>query len=503
MGTVLDVTNVTLASNRVPARPLGNLDPRDEWPIPGRLGADRQRAPGGAHRRAGAPGRGPAPRPDARGPPGHVAAQRRRPGRLRRRRRAPLARRGPVRRGQRVVARDHQPGHRAQRRRRAGQRPGRVRHVRVRRRAGRLRARRAGGDPRSPRRPRLAHHRLERRRPRQAGPPPRAGHHAARAGRRPLHRRRDGRRAVDGAASATPSAASTPASSRRSSWPATWSPPPTSRSTSAGRCASWPPTTRPAGPSTSTACSAPPPSCSSAASAAWSPRGCWPAPSAAPATTPATSRSPPGWPGRSKDLEEHEYAVRSVAEALEPHCSSMNVPEAPFVLHLPNVMHLATDVAGVVHDAATVTSLELVAALHPSAAVGGTPTRDAIRADRRARGHGPRPLRRPGRLDGRRRRRRVGHRAPLGQHRGQHGPALRRLRHRRRLRPRGRAGRDPGQVRARAGLAAGSDGRCRPPDQRALGSRRLRSNRLDHATRVSACPAEPTTTRATRATTRS
>ncbi|HEY9563886.1 MAG TPA: isochorismate synthase, partial [Nocardioides sp.] len=76
----------------------------------------------------------------------------------------------------------------------------------------------------------------------------------------------------------------------------------------------------------------------------------------------------------SKDLEEHEYAVRSVAEALEPHCSSMNVPEAPFVLHLPNVMHLATDVAGVVHDAASVSSLDLAAALHPSAAVGGTPT---------------------------------------------------------------------------------------------------------------------------------
>jgi menaquinone-specific isochorismate synthase len=76
----------------------------------------------------------------------------------------------------------------------------------------------------------------------------------------------------------------------------------------------------------------------------------------------------------SKDLEEHEYAVRSVAEALEPHCSSMNVPEAPFVLHLPNVMHLATDVNGVVHDAAEVSSLQLAEALHPSAAVGGTPT---------------------------------------------------------------------------------------------------------------------------------
>jgi menaquinone-specific isochorismate synthase len=76
----------------------------------------------------------------------------------------------------------------------------------------------------------------------------------------------------------------------------------------------------------------------------------------------------------SKDLEEHEYAVRSVADSLAPHCTSMNVPEAPFVLHLPNVMHLATDVAGVVHDTHEVTSLDLAAALHPSAAVGGTPT---------------------------------------------------------------------------------------------------------------------------------
>ncbi|MDN5790676.1 MAG: isochorismate synthase [Micrococcales bacterium] len=73
----------------------------------------------------------------------------------------------------------------------------------------------------------------------------------------------------------------------------------------------------------------------------------------------------------SKDLEEHEYAVRSVAEALAPHCSSMNVPEAPFVLHLPNVMHLATDVVAVAADDAS--SLSLAAALHPSAAVGGTP----------------------------------------------------------------------------------------------------------------------------------
>src|SRR2546423_775751 len=74
----------------------------------------------------------------------------------------------------------------------------------------------------------------------------------------------------------------------------------------------------------------------------------------------------------SKDLEEHEYAVRSVAQALAPHCSSTNVPESPFVLHLANVMHLATDVTGVLADGSS--SLALAAALHPSAAVCGTPT---------------------------------------------------------------------------------------------------------------------------------
>ena len=51
----------------------------------------------------------------------------------------------------------------------------------------------------------------------------------------------------------------------------------------------------------------------------------------------------------SKDLEEHEYAVQSVAEALAPFCSGMHVPDAPYVLELPNVLHLATDVTAVAH----------------------------------------------------------------------------------------------------------------------------------------------------------
>jgi menaquinone-specific isochorismate synthase len=75
----------------------------------------------------------------------------------------------------------------------------------------------------------------------------------------------------------------------------------------------------------------------------------------------------------SKDLEEHEYAVRSVAHGLDGYCSSTNVPDVPFVLPLPNVLHLASDVTGVLGDAA-VGSLGLAAALHPTAAVCGTPT---------------------------------------------------------------------------------------------------------------------------------
>lgn len=77
----------------------------------------------------------------------------------------------------------------------------------------------------------------------------------------------------------------------------------------------------------------------------------------------------------SKDLEEHEYAVESVAHALEPFCSSTNVPEVPFVLHLANVLHLATDVTAVLDGEHS--SLTLAAALHPSAAVCGTPTPEA------------------------------------------------------------------------------------------------------------------------------
>ena len=68
-----------------------------------------------------------------------------------------------------------------------------------------------------------------------------------------------------------------------------------------------------------------------------------------------------------KDLNEHAYAVHSVARALAAHCTDLEVPDHPQVLELSNVQHLAINAP----------ILALVASLHPTAAVCGTPTERA------------------------------------------------------------------------------------------------------------------------------
>lgn len=86
----------------------------------------------------------------------------------------------------------------------------------------------------------------------------------------------------------------------------------------------------------------------------------------------------------AKDLAEHDLAVRSVTEVLAPSCSDLAVPPAPELLRLDNVQHLATTVVGRTTGAQS--SLGLVGALHPSAAVGGTPRDAALAAIRRLEG---------------------------------------------------------------------------------------------------------------------
>ena len=75
----------------------------------------------------------------------------------------------------------------------------------------------------------------------------------------------------------------------------------------------------------------------------------------------------------SKDVAEHAYAVRSVSEVLDPACDQLNVPEQPSPLELANLTHLSTDITGRLGEFAP-TALDLAARLHPTAAVGGSPT---------------------------------------------------------------------------------------------------------------------------------
>ncbi|MCU1514331.1 MAG: Isochorismate synthase [Microbacteriaceae bacterium] len=77
-----------------------------------------------------------------------------------------------------------------------------------------------------------------------------------------------------------------------------------------------------------------------------------------------------------KDQDEHQFAVQNVLASLRSHSPNVTASEMPFTLKLPNLWHLASDVEGLLVDGST--SLDLIAALHPTAAVAGTPTQDAL-----------------------------------------------------------------------------------------------------------------------------
>jgi menaquinone-specific isochorismate synthase len=82
----------------------------------------------------------------------------------------------------------------------------------------------------------------------------------------------------------------------------------------------------------------------------------------------------------AKDQEEHQYAVADVRAALTPLCSDLQVEEQPSLLKFANVQHLGTHVHGelAAGEAASHSALALAAAVHPTAAVCGTPTETAM-----------------------------------------------------------------------------------------------------------------------------
>ena len=80
--------------------------------------------------------------------------------------------------------------------------------------------------------------------------------------------------------------------------------------------------------------------------------------------------------GSEKQQHEHSIAIDSLTRQLEPFTSSMTSHSEPFVLELPNVWHLASDVTADLRTEAgqAPTTLDLVEAVHPTAAVCGFPT---------------------------------------------------------------------------------------------------------------------------------
>jgi menaquinone-specific isochorismate synthase len=81
-----------------------------------------------------------------------------------------------------------------------------------------------------------------------------------------------------------------------------------------------------------------------------------------------------------KDGREHRFVVQAIEAVLAPLCLALETPDHPDLVHLHNLTHLGTSVHGTLapQSGGTVpTALQLVAALHPTPAVGGVPTDEA------------------------------------------------------------------------------------------------------------------------------
>jgi menaquinone-specific isochorismate synthase len=76
-----------------------------------------------------------------------------------------------------------------------------------------------------------------------------------------------------------------------------------------------------------------------------------------------------------KERSEHAFAVDSVVDRLAGLAEEVEVSPEPFVLRLPGLEHLASDVSARLRGGAT--SLDVASRLHPSAAVSGTPREEA------------------------------------------------------------------------------------------------------------------------------
>lgn len=78
----------------------------------------------------------------------------------------------------------------------------------------------------------------------------------------------------------------------------------------------------------------------------------------------------------AKDRQEHSLVVEDIAARLAPLVTELSISAQPALRRMATVQHLSTEISGGLHD--RVRALQLVDAMHPTPAVGGTPRAAAL-----------------------------------------------------------------------------------------------------------------------------
>ncbi|MEW1989157.1 isochorismate synthase [Brevibacterium casei] len=79
-----------------------------------------------------------------------------------------------------------------------------------------------------------------------------------------------------------------------------------------------------------------------------------------------------------KDSTEHAFAIASLQRSLGSVAADVSVDDRPHLLPLANVIHSASDATGHLPEDSGLNALDVAAAVHPTAAVGGYPQASAV-----------------------------------------------------------------------------------------------------------------------------
>lgn len=84
--------------------------------------------------------------------------------------------------------------------------------------------------------------------------------------------------------------------------------------------------------------------------------------------------------GDEKNLNEHQFVVDMIKEAMEKVCQEVRIPSQPQLLKLKHIQHLYSPVVGIADENSSL--LQLVNLLHPTPALGGLPKKEAVQSIR-------------------------------------------------------------------------------------------------------------------------